>query len=97
MHTITITLVQTDDGRLVGRTRSDAWNLATLVPGVTMWADRNGIAAKRLRRMLAKEYGTGFKVVIGRGCVRDLVERPSRAEVDALGPVLASVVQPVCV
>jgi hypothetical protein len=85
MQTITITLVQTEDGRLVGRTRSDAWNLATLVLGVTMWADRNGIATKRLRRLIQKEYGNAFKITIGRGCVRDIVAKPSRKEVEALG------------
>jgi hypothetical protein len=90
MDCITITLVQTEDGRLCGRTESDRWNLATLLPGVTMWADRNGIATKRLRRMLAKQYGTAFKLTIGRGCVRDIVEQPSRAEVDALGPVVCA-------
>jgi hypothetical protein len=49
-----------------------------------------------LRRRIQKEYGTAFKVVIGRGCVRDIVAKPSRKEVEALGPALASVVEPVC-
>ncbi len=97
MHTITITLVQTEDGRLQGRTRSDAWNLDTILgSGWTVWADRNSIGTKRLRRRIQKEYGTAFKVVIGRGCVRDIVAKPSRKEVEALGPALASVVEPVC-
>jgi hypothetical protein len=95
MNAIAITLVQTEDGRLVGRTASDRWNLDTILGvGHKLWADRNNIATKRFRRMLSKEFGpTAFKVAIGRGCVRDLVAKPSRKEADALG---LTVVEPVC-
>jgi hypothetical protein len=86
MNTITITLVQTEDGRLVGRTRSDAWNLDSILgSGWTVWADKNSIGAKRLRRRIQKEFGNAFKVTIGRGVVRDIVAEPNRKEVEALG------------
>jgi hypothetical protein len=95
MDRITITLVQTADGLLVGRTASDRWNLNTILgDGHTLYADRNSIAVKRIRRRIEREFGGAFTVVIGRGCVRDLVERPSREEVQALGDALPLVVQP---
>jgi hypothetical protein len=94
MRPITITLVQTEDGRLVGRTASDRWNLDTILGvGHKLYSDRNSIAMKRVRRLLKREFGDAFTVAIGRGCVRDIVAKPSRAEVDALG---LAVVEPVC-
>jgi hypothetical protein len=95
MDCIRITLVQTAEGRLVGRTASDRWNMDTILGvGHKLWADRNSIAVKRLRRIIQREFGNDLAVQIGRGCIRDIVERPSKAEVASLGPALASVVKP---
>jgi hypothetical protein len=91
MDHITITLVQTADGRLTGRTISDKFNLYQLLgPRYTLYADRNSTAAKQLRRRLEREFGSAFRVQIGRGCIRNEVETASRQEVDALGPELVA-------
>ena len=91
MDHIMITLVRTEDGRLRGRTISDRFNLYQLLgPRYTLYADRNSTAVKQLRRRLAREHGTAFKVQIGRGCIRNEVETASRQEVDALGPELVA-------
>lgn len=95
---IRITLVQTEDGLLVGRTASDRWNLNVILgDGHKLYADRNSIAVKRIRRLVKREFGDDFKIVIGRGCVRNVVERPSRQEVDALGPELVAMLCPAVV
>jgi hypothetical protein len=95
MRRITIMLVHTEDGLLSPRTRSDAWNLMQILgPRYRLHSDRNGIAVKRLRRIIKRAFGDDFKVEVGRGCVRDPVERPSREEVQALGDASPLVVQP---
>jgi hypothetical protein len=86
MNAITITLVQMEDGTLSGRCESDRWNLDTILGvGHRLYSDRNSIAVKRIRRLLKREFGDAFKVVIGRGVVRDIVREPNRKEVEALG------------
>jgi hypothetical protein len=98
MRTITITLVQTADGLLSPRTRSDAWNLMQIIgPRYRLHSDRNSIAVKRLRRIIKRAFGDDFKIVIGRGCVRNIVERPSRQEAEALGPELVAMLCPTVV
>jgi hypothetical protein len=95
MRTITITLVQTEDGLLAPRTRSDAWNLMQILgPRYRLHSDRNSIAVKRPRRIIKRAFGDAFRVEIGRGCTRNVVERPSREEVQALGPALPLVTEP---
>jgi hypothetical protein len=95
MDHITITLVRTDDGLLVGRTASDRLCLLQLLgPRYRLHSDRNSTAVKQLRRRLEREFGSAFRVQIGRGVIRDYVDRPSRKEADALGPELVAMLCP---
>ncbi len=88
MNTITIELVRTIDGRLVGRTASCRWNLAVLLgDNHRLYPDRNGTAAKQLRR----RFGPAFRFVQVRG-VGQVRHAPSTREVQALGTALRSVV-----
>jgi hypothetical protein len=82
------------DGKLVGRTASDRWNLLVLFSKHVIYADRNQAGLKAARRRLAKlGMGDDFRLVQCRGVEQDIVERPSRDEFRALDEALPLVVE----
>jgi hypothetical protein len=73
-------------GKLVGRTASDRWNLATLGLSNIIDDGRSQAGLKRARRMIAREWGGAFtlsKVRTG------AIALPSHMEIEALGVALA--------
>lgn len=65
---IKIQLVRVN-GRLVGRTFSDRWNLAQLGYD-SMKGDRNQSELKKFRRF----YGSDFKVSVVKGCMEAITD-----------------------